>query len=161
MRRFTRLTNAFSKKVENHAHALALYFVFYNFMRPHTSLKGKTPAQAAGLAKTALDLRWLVERMDSLAPKSKRGPYKKTGRCLARPTTTTSVSLKFGVVDHAAFFRSLLYPDNGRAGNHPAESVPGPKVYRDPRVVPATIVPCLLEPAAGGDLVFLVGVGIV
>ena len=77
MRRFTRLTNAFSKKVENHAHALALYFVFYNFMRPHTSLNGKTPAQAAGLAKTALDLRWLVERMDSLAPKPKRGPYKK------------------------------------------------------------------------------------
>ena len=80
MRRFTRLTNAFSKKVENHAHALALYFVFYNFMRAHSSLKGKTPAQAAGLARKPLDMRWLVERMDKLAPKPKRGPYKKRAK---------------------------------------------------------------------------------
>ena len=76
MRRFTRLTNAFSKKVENHAHALALYFLFYNFMRPHMSLKGQTPAQAAGLANRALDMRWLAERMDARAPKPRRGPYK-------------------------------------------------------------------------------------
>ena len=38
MRRFTRLTNAFSKKVANHCHALALYFTFYNWVRPHKSL---------------------------------------------------------------------------------------------------------------------------
>ena len=50
LRRFTRLTNAFSKKLENHLHALALYFVYYNFCRPHKSLKGNTPAMAAGLA---------------------------------------------------------------------------------------------------------------
>src|SRR5437764_11723792 len=52
MRRFTRLTNAFSKKLENHMHAVALYFMHYNFARPHTTL-GKpyptTPAMAAGL----------------------------------------------------------------------------------------------------------------
>jgi hypothetical protein len=52
MRRFTRLTNAFSKKFENHCHSLALYFVFYNWMRKHKSLAGKTPAMAAGLTDT-------------------------------------------------------------------------------------------------------------
>lgn len=53
MRRFTRLTNAFSKKIENHMHALALYFMHYNFARPHKSLSNPypmTPAMAAGLS---------------------------------------------------------------------------------------------------------------
>jgi len=49
-RRFTRLTNAFSKKIENLAHSVSLYFLFYNFCRPHTTLKGVTPAMAAGIA---------------------------------------------------------------------------------------------------------------
>lgn len=51
-RRFTRLTNAFSKKIENHAAAVALHFQFYNFARPHKSLKNpypRTPAMAAGV----------------------------------------------------------------------------------------------------------------
>ena len=43
MRRFTRLTNAFSKKVENHAHAVALHFMHYNFCRPHTTLTKAHP----------------------------------------------------------------------------------------------------------------------
>ena len=60
MRRFTRLTNAFSKKVQNHCHALALYFVWYNFCRKHKTL-GKTPAMAAGLADYQRDMRWIVE----------------------------------------------------------------------------------------------------
>ncbi|MDO8491641.1 MAG: IS1 family transposase, partial [Dehalococcoidia bacterium] len=54
MRRFTRLTNAFSKKLENHMFALALYFMYYNFARTHKSLRNpydRTPAMAAGLTE--------------------------------------------------------------------------------------------------------------
>jgi len=57
MRRFTRLTNGFSKKVENLIAAVAVHYMHYNFCRPHMSLKGLTPAQAAGVA----DRRWSVE----------------------------------------------------------------------------------------------------
>ena len=55
MRRFTRLTNAFSKKLQNHIHHLALYFVWYNFIRAHKTLKA-TPAMAAGLAEYPRDM---------------------------------------------------------------------------------------------------------
>jgi IS1 family transposase len=61
MRRFTRLTNAFSKKVENHAHSVALYFMHYNFCRVHQTLR-VTPAMEAGIA----DHIWSVEEMVSL-----------------------------------------------------------------------------------------------
>jgi hypothetical protein len=52
MRRFTRLTNGFSKKIENHAHAVSLHFMYYNFARPHQTLTKKfgtptTPAMAS------------------------------------------------------------------------------------------------------------------
>jgi hypothetical protein len=50
MRRFTRLTNAFSKKVENLVAAVAVHYMYYNFCRPHASLQGRTPAMAAGVA---------------------------------------------------------------------------------------------------------------
>lgn len=76
MRRFTRLTNAFSKKLENHCHSLALYFTYYNFCRVHTSLK-RTPAEAAGLADREYDLGWIVDLIAARAPKlGPRGPYK-------------------------------------------------------------------------------------
>jgi hypothetical protein len=58
-RRFTRLTNGFSKKFENHRHMLAITVVFYNFCRKHKSLDGRTPAMAAGLTQyrwTAMDM---------------------------------------------------------------------------------------------------------
>ncbi len=51
---FTRLTNAFSKKIENHAHALALYFFWYNWVRSHKAHK-LTPAMAAGLTAPPMD----------------------------------------------------------------------------------------------------------
>lgn len=62
MRRFTRLTNGFSKKVENLRAAVALHFMHYNFARPHQTLGGKTPAQAAGIA----DHRWTAEEIVAL-----------------------------------------------------------------------------------------------
>jgi IS1 family transposase len=63
MRRFTRLTNAFSKKFENHCHSLALYFVWYNWMRKHKA-HGKTPAIAAGLTDKAMTMADLVAILD-------------------------------------------------------------------------------------------------
>jgi len=77
MRRFTRLTNGFSKKIDNHIHMLSLYFVHYNFCRIHKTLK-VTPAMEAGLTKTLHNAEWIVGLMDARAPKpKKRGPYKK------------------------------------------------------------------------------------
>ncbi len=80
MRRFTRLTNGFSKKLENHLHMLSLYFVHYNFVRMHKSLK-MTPAMAAGVSDVLRDTAWIVSLIDSRAPApTKRGPYKKSER---------------------------------------------------------------------------------
>lgn len=76
MRRFTRLTNAFSKKAENHAHALALYFTFYNFVRIHKTLR-VTPAMAAGVSQRLWDMADVVALIDANAePAKMRGPYK-------------------------------------------------------------------------------------
>jgi hypothetical protein len=62
MRRFTRLTNAFSKKVENLEHAVSLHFMYYNFCRIHTSLR-VTPAMEAGVTDTL----WSLEDVARLA----------------------------------------------------------------------------------------------
>jgi len=77
MRRFTRLTNGFSKKVENHMHAVALHFMYYNFVKVHQTLR-VTPAMATGLTDRLWDIADLVALVDAneTAPK-KRGPYKK------------------------------------------------------------------------------------
>jgi IS1 family transposase len=61
MRRFTRLTNGFSKKVENHEHMLAIYFLYYNFCRVHQTIR-VTPAMEAGLASHV----WTIEEMVKL-----------------------------------------------------------------------------------------------
>src|SRR5262249_6640755 len=63
MRRFTRLTNAFSKKAENHAHMVALYFLHYNFARVHGTLK-QTPAMAARLSDHGWTLEEIVGLLD-------------------------------------------------------------------------------------------------
>lgn len=77
MRRFTRVTNAFSKKLDNHIHALALYFAFYDFCRIHKALR-VTPAMAAGITDRAWSLEDVAARIDADAPPPKpRGPYKK------------------------------------------------------------------------------------
>ena len=77
MRRFTRLTNAFSKRIENHIHSLALYFVHYNFCRIHKSLK-VTPAMEAGLTDKLHDVDFIVDLIEARQPApAKRGPYKK------------------------------------------------------------------------------------
>ena len=67
MRRFTRLTNAFSKKLQNHEYALALYFMHYNFIRPHKTLANpypRTPAMAAGLTKRIWTIEDIVKLVD-------------------------------------------------------------------------------------------------
>ena len=65
VRRFTRLTNGHSKKLENHGHAIAMFFAFYNFCRPHQSLgKATTPAMVAGIA----DHVWTTEELLGLLP---------------------------------------------------------------------------------------------
>ena len=63
MRRFTRLTNAFSKKVENHCHALALYFIFYNFVRIHKTLR-TSPAMAAGISDRLWDMKDIAQLVE-------------------------------------------------------------------------------------------------
>jgi hypothetical protein len=79
MRRFTRLTNAFSKKFENHAHVVALYTVWYNFVKMHKSLK-MTPALAAGVLDRLWSMEDIAALVEAAAPKSgPRGTYKKRG----------------------------------------------------------------------------------
>ena len=75
MRRFTRLTNGFSKKIENHAHAIALHYMYYNFVRIHRSLRC-TPAMEASVTSKL----WSIEDIVNLLPTLEagtRGPYKK------------------------------------------------------------------------------------
>jgi IS1 family transposase len=77
MRRFTRLTNAFSKKFENHVHMVALYTVWYNFVKMHKTLR-MTPAMAAGISDKLWSVTDLAELVDAAQQKpGKRGPYKK------------------------------------------------------------------------------------
>ena len=88
MRRFTRLTNGFSKKLRNHALALALYFVHYNFCRIHKTLR-MTPAMAAGLTTQLHDAEWIVGLVDARAPKpakpGPKGPRKAAGVASVKP----------------------------------------------------------------------------
>ena len=77
MRRFTRLTNAFSKKVENLAAAVSLHFAYYNFCRVHKTL-GTTPAVAAGVTDHVWKLDELIGLLEAAESMPvRRGSYKK------------------------------------------------------------------------------------
>lgn len=74
MRRYTRLTNAFSKKIENHIHMVALYTVFYNFIRLHKTVK-MSPAMAAGVTDRLWSMEDIAALIEPKAP-AQRGPYR-------------------------------------------------------------------------------------
>jgi IS1 family transposase len=77
MRRFTRLTNAFSKKIESHVHMVTLYTVWYNFVKQHKSLGGVSPAMVSGISDTLWSMADLSEMIDATLPKpGRRGSYK-------------------------------------------------------------------------------------
>ena len=77
MRRFTRLTNAFSKKVENHAYAVALHMMYYNFVRINQKLR-VTPAMAAGVTTKLWEIGDIAQLVESAEePTKKRGTYRK------------------------------------------------------------------------------------
>jgi hypothetical protein len=63
-RLMTRLTNTFSKKVENHAHAMALHFLYYNFVRIHKTLR-TTPAMAAGVTSSLWEMSDVVDMLEA------------------------------------------------------------------------------------------------
>ncbi len=76
MRRFTQLTNGFSKKAENHGHMVTLDITWYNFARQHKTLRC-SPAMAAGLSKTLWSMEDVVALIDAKTePAKKSGPYK-------------------------------------------------------------------------------------
>ncbi len=76
-RRFTRLTNGFSKKLENHAYLVALFVMFYNFCRIHKTLR-VTPAMTAGVSDRLWEMSDIVALVEAAeVTPNKRGPYKK------------------------------------------------------------------------------------
>ncbi len=97
MRRFTRRTNAHSKRFEMHCNALALYFTWYNFVRVHSTLR-ETPAMAAGLATAPRSLEWIVEMADEApSPTTRRiKPSEPFSRTLGRDYTRRQRALAEG-----------------------------------------------------------------
>ena len=78
MRRFTRLANGFSKKVENHAYAVALHMMYYSFVKLHSKLR-TSPAMAAGVSSKLWEIGDIVALVESVEAQvdRKRGPYKR------------------------------------------------------------------------------------
>jgi hypothetical protein len=79
MRRFTRLTNAFSKKFEKHAHMVAIYAVWYNWIYILETLR-VTPAMAAGISETVMSWSDIVEEIDADQQAKMRGSHKNVGK---------------------------------------------------------------------------------
>ena len=90
MRRFTRLTNAFAKKVENHACAVALHSMYYNFVRLHQTLK-VTPAMAAGVTDRLWEMVDVVDVLDAFEAKRKRQPKSRLSM-LSRGGSATAIT---------------------------------------------------------------------
>ena len=80
VRRLARRTNAFSKRVEKHRLMLAIFFAYYNWVRPHMSLGNRTPAMAAGLATEPYDLEWIVRLVEARTPPDPKPPVPQPGR---------------------------------------------------------------------------------
>ena len=95
MRRFTRLTNGFSKKVENHAYAVALHMMYYNFVRIHSKLR-MSPAMAAGVSDRLWEIGDIVALVEASETKAvtKRGPYKKSAAQISNMTRYPGPSLR-------------------------------------------------------------------
>ncbi len=93
MRRFTRLTNAFSKKVNNHQHAVVLHFMFYNFVRVHRTLR-VTPAMQVGITDRLWAIEGIVGLIDVAAPAPKKlGPYKTKKKIQTDPLPPRLIAL--------------------------------------------------------------------
>ena len=87
-RRFTRKTSGFSKRLEQHVNAFALWALAYNWTKQHSSLGGVTPAMEAGLTPHLFDVDWIAELVEaSYEPPGRRGPYRK---CIARRSSALS-----------------------------------------------------------------------
>ena len=111
MRRFTRLTNGFSKKVENHMHAVSLLFMYYNFGRIHKTLR-VTPAMEAGIS----DHVWTIEEIAALVkdePAIVRGPHKK------RSANAEISNLDTTSIRRCATRGSRAMHADGRSGDRP------------------------------------------
>lgn len=94
MRRFTRLTNAFSKKVENHAHAVVLHMMYYNFVRIHKTLR-VSPAMAAGVSDRLWDIADIVLLVEAAEVKpGKRVGHDRNPLLQTRSCATKGVDFK-------------------------------------------------------------------
>jgi IS1 family transposase len=120
MRRFTRLTTAFSKKVENHCHALALYFVYYNFVRRHQTLR-VSPAMEAGISDRLWSMDDIVALVDAAEgePK-KRGPYKARQSAQISNRVTTDFCCELRAGDIHGLDRIPIDARASRASGRPA-----------------------------------------
>jgi hypothetical protein len=120
MRRFTRLTNAFSKKFENHMHMVALYAVWYNYVKQHKSLKGLSPAMAAGISNTLWSVTDLANMVDSAAPKPESAVPTRNRLRLKRTGTNDAHSQdSAGLFDSHACCISWLFRVDAKPGSGP------------------------------------------
>ena len=123
VRRFNGLANAFSKKFDNLFHALALYFVFYNFCRKHETL-GTTPAVAAGLIGPVHDVAWVVGLIDAVNPPKNRDPPKEM-KLKFRHCQKTKQWKKIGLSEECLNCRSagLTCQKDGSKGGLPSAEI--------------------------------------